>query len=117
MTRSQGGGDLSQHKGGNLSQRLRIREFLKDKHERTKDTNYRNKHEEQKMILENKILKLDIISKKISVLKEAGVNGYDCDKFMSNLIVKPLMQIDISLEDQLINNVKIKKLNKKKQIG
>ena len=57
---------------GSLNPLLHIREYLKERHERTKDDLYRNKAEQERLKLENKILQQTLVDKQLENIRKLG---------------------------------------------
>lgn len=79
-----------------------IRVYLNDRHERQKDNDYRNEEEKVSLQLENENKKLEIMQKKINILKEVGGTEEDLALIRMNLVCKPLKQLNRFQDDRII---------------
>ena len=59
---------------GSLNPLQQLREYLNDRHGRTKDLKYRNKAEQIRLDMENERLAVQIFSEKVEALQKAGVS-------------------------------------------
>jgi hypothetical protein len=57
---------------GSLNPLSHIREYLKERHERTKDNQYRNKAEQERLKLENKILQQTLVNRQLENIRLLG---------------------------------------------
>ncbi|MCY7297448.1 hypothetical protein [Alteromonas sp. a30] len=89
-----------------------IRQYLTDRHEREKDNNYRNKHEEIKLNLENRIRSLEYVSKVVNTLRDAGVPEKQISMLVQEHIVLPLASLDLMCESGYVKNVELAKPKK-----
>lgn len=67
-----------------------IRVYLNDRHERNKDCSYKNSAEEERLRLENILLKLDVVKKAVAVAREAGLNQDQITALVAEHAIAPL---------------------------
>lgn len=79
---------------GNLSPLEVLRKYLCDRHERKKDTAYRNRQEMEKGELELAKLGLEVVGEEISILQSLGVPEEKIRKALFDHIDKPLRALD-----------------------
>jgi hypothetical protein len=65
-----------------------LRQYLKDRHERRKDNEYRESAEARRLELENLSLENRVISERIAVAKELGATNRDLAPLLNDLIYK-----------------------------
>lgn len=70
-----------------------IREYLKDRHERKKDKDYRNRQEEKRGDLDNQIKQTELLQKQIETLRNIGYSEVEIRQMVGNLVTKPLNQL------------------------
>lgn len=87
---------------GSLNPLQQLREYLKDRHERQKDTNYRNRQEEEKGDLDNILKKEGIINQRIDMLHKLGYNETEIRQFVFPMIVQPLNLVGRQQDNGLI---------------
>jgi hypothetical protein len=71
-----------------------IRKYLEDRHERRKDNQYRMAEEARRQRLENDVLELDVVKKKLDILRELGATDDDLAPIRETLIIRPLRGLD-----------------------
>ncbi len=84
-----------------------IRQFLNDRHQRQKDREYLNKLEQERLSIENKILRTKLIKEVISSAKEAGVSESEIAKLIRDNAIVPLLRLESLQDSQLISYAKI----------
>lgn len=72
---------------GNINPLEKIRKYLNDRHEREKDRKYRNRQEQEKGDLE-------IVDKKIELLKKMGYSETEIRQLATTMVTNPLRQLD-----------------------
>ena len=84
-----------------------LRKFLKDRHERRKDKQYREVTEEEKRHLENELLRTQVLGEKIKVAKELGATEQDLAPLLGQLLYDPLDELAVFQDRGLIADVKL----------
>ena len=78
---------------GSLNPLQQIREYLKDRHERKKDKNYRSRQEEELGELSIIEKKNNIVNQRIGILKELGYSEAEIRQLVSSMIIEPLNKL------------------------
>jgi hypothetical protein len=101
---------------GTLNPLLQLREYLKDRHERRKDNDYREGYESERLELENEQqrlkneqLKTEIIRERIRLLDEAGFDPEERRRLLIQHAIEPLRQLDKHINQKLISDASVKK--------
>lgn len=84
-----------------------LREYLADRHERTKDLSYRNDLEEDRLRLENAKLKTEVVHAQAQTLREFGVAEDKIREALVRHLVDPLTRLDVAQEQKLIGEATI----------
>lgn len=92
---------------GNLNPLEVIRKYLCDSHERKKDRAYRNRQEEERGELENEKLRTEVVYKWIAIFKELGVPEEKIRRVMFEHVIKPLGQLDVVQNKELVVDAEI----------
>ncbi|RDK82776.1 hypothetical protein [Marinirhabdus gelatinilytica] len=79
---------------GSLNPLQQIREYLKDRHERIKDKNYRSRQEEQIGELEITEKQTRILNGRIETLKSLGFSDIEIRQMVNSLIQEPLNRLN-----------------------
>jgi hypothetical protein len=79
---------------GNLNPLVQIREYLKERHERRQDKEWREHQEYRKMVLENVNFETEILSRQIDLLKKANFSEQDIRRFIMKHYHEPLAQLN-----------------------
>jgi hypothetical protein len=87
---------------GNLNPLQQIREYLKDRHERRKDREYRNTHERIKGELDIMEKQNEFVKQRIEILKSLGYTDIEIRPIISNLITEPLQQLGVHQDKGLV---------------
>ena len=97
---------------GSLNPLQQIREFLKDRHERRKDTQWREATERDKAILENELIQRQIteadnrnLGERIRVLRELGFSDKEIRELIWINVGKPLNELGKHQDTGLIGGV------------
>ncbi len=99
---------------GNLNPLKIIYDYLQQRHERQKDHKYRNRAEEEKLALENAILRNQVVKERVDLLKEVGVPNEEIQLILTNYLVSPLEKLGRQVTLQLVGNAKIGQLERQK---
>ena len=74
---------------GAMNPMQQLREYLKDRHERRKDFEYRERAESDRLKLENELLRQQIIEKensifreRLSLMRESGIDDHEIEQFV-----------------------------------
>ncbi len=81
-----------------------LRQWAQDRHERQKDTAYRDAEDRRKRQLENDLLETELIKKRIELMKEAGVPKTVIKKMIS-AIVLPMQHLQRQMNDGVMTNI------------
>lgn len=84
-----------------------IRQYLNDRHERKKDIEYRKSAEKRKLNLENQLLENKVISERIQMAKDLGATLQDLAPLLTELIYRPLQQLDKLQDDEVIQTAEL----------
>lgn len=101
---------------GNLNPLLQLREYLKDRHERRKDSDYREGYESEHLELENdrqrienEKLKTELIRERMQLLSEAGFEKEEIRRLLIRHAIEPLSHLDKHISQKLISDASVKK--------
>lgn len=78
---------------GSLNPLQQIREYIKDRHERKKDEEYRSRQEEEIGELEIQERKDRIINQRIETLRELGYSDAEIRQFVTEMVIQPLNRL------------------------
>lgn len=78
---------------GALNPLKQLREYLNDRHERKKDTAYRNAAEERRLQLENELLLNKVLNERVQLLREVGLPDHQITLILNELVLKPLEEL------------------------
>jgi hypothetical protein len=78
---------------GSLNPLQQIREYLKDRHERKKDNEYRSRQEEELAELEIVERRDNIVNGRIVTLKELGYSDVEIRQFVTAMVIEPLNRL------------------------
>jgi len=78
---------------GSLNPLQQIREYIKDRHERKKDNNYRSRQEEEIAELEIQERKDRIINQRIQTLKGFGYSDIEIRQLVTTMVIQPLTKL------------------------
>jgi hypothetical protein len=79
-----------------------IRLGLNDRHERKKDKAYREKHENERMRLENRLLQSKVFASQLEVLKELGLSDEEKAVLKNRLLHAPFDALALTQDRNLI---------------
>jgi len=83
---------------GSLNPLQQIREYFNDRHERQKDSLYRNRQEEE-------LRNLIILEKKVDILRKVGCDEAEIRPFIKKVIIEPLHLLTMHQDSGLIEGV------------
>jgi DNA-binding transcriptional MerR regulator len=96
---------------GSLNPLQQIREYLKDRHERRKDIEWRETSEKEKAMLENELIQKQIIEydnklqvDRIKILKEIGFSNEEIRELIWANAGKPLMELGKHQDNGIIKS-------------
>ena len=96
---------------GSLNPLQQLREYLKDRHERRKDIEWREQNEKQKAVLENELIQRKIleaenknIRERIEIFRELGFSDQEIRELIWANIGKPLMELGKHQDTGLIQD-------------
>ena len=96
---------------GSLNPLQQIREYLKDRHERRKDIEWRETSEKEKAMLENELIQKKIIDydnklqvDRIKILKEIGFSNEEIRELIWTNAGKPLMELGKHQDNGIIKS-------------
>ena len=85
---------------GSLNPLQQIREYLRDRHERVKDRDWRGQAEKERAQLENEILRSQAMRERVGVIREcydllesSGASAEDCQRYVWERVGLPLMRL------------------------
>ncbi len=84
-----------------------LRAYLNDRHERRKDIEYREEREARKLELENELLEIQVIEKKLELLEQMGATPQDLLLLRDKLLHRPLRGLNEYQDQQLIITAEI----------
>lgn len=84
-----------------------LREYLKDRHERRKDREYRELEEAKKLQLENELKEIQVLQEKYDLLKAMGATNEDIALLKSQLLYRPLKKLNAYQDQKLITTADI----------
>jgi hypothetical protein len=103
---------------GNLNPLSQIREYLKDRHERRQDIEYRERYERERLSLENERQRIEnarfeteLIRERIQLLEEAGFGPDEIRRLTVRHAFEPLRQLDTFTNNGLINESSVNELD------
>ena len=70
-----------------------IRKYLKDRHERKKDVEYRNSAEKERLLLENQLRENQVLKERIEMAKAIGATDQDLAPLKNSLLGRPLRRL------------------------
>lgn len=90
---------------GSLNPLQQIREYIKDRHERQKDTKYRNRQEEELSELSIIEKKNIIVSQKIEILRNLGYSETEIRQLVVSMVIEPLNKLGSHQDNGLIDGI------------
>ncbi len=84
-----------------------MRLYLNDRHERRKDKAYRQDHENEKLRLENELLKNEVFGGRLHILKEMGLTEEEMSVLKNRLLHGPLDAVGAAQDRKLIRTAEI----------
>ena len=79
---------------GGLNPLQQIREYIKDRHERKKDKDYRSRQEEELGDLSIEEKRNNIINQRIDMLKKLGYSDIEIRQLVTAMVITPLKELD-----------------------
>jgi len=79
---------------GGLNPLQQIREYIKDRHERKKDKDYRSRQEEELAELSIEEKRNNIINQRIDMLKKVGYSEIEIRQLVTAMVITPLKRLD-----------------------
>ena len=80
-----------------------IRKYLQDRHERKKDKEYRNAAEQQRLLLQNEMAAVEILAKRVQILKSMGYPEPAIRRILMGNVVEPLEKLGAFADDGYID--------------
>jgi len=96
---------------GMLSPFETIRKYLKDRHERRKDNEYRNAAERDKLLIEIEMRRLGLFERRVHILKSLGCSESEIRAAANKLGLGPLGGLDKWQDTGLISDAEIESLD------
>jgi len=84
-----------------------IRVYLNDRHARLKDASYRNRLEEEKLTIENNLLKVKLISDLVDAARKAGLSRTEISALIRDNALVPLLRLEALQDKGVISNAEI----------
>jgi hypothetical protein len=92
---------------GELNPLQQIREWLKDRHERKKDIDFRNEQERDSGFLKNEAMFLGNLESKIKILRNVGVPEEEIREKVTELLGVPTRQLASAFAQEIIEDAEI----------
>ena len=89
---------------GSVMPLQQLREYLKDRHERKKDNEYRNKQERRKGDLDILEKENGVIKQRIEILKSLGYSDLEIRTLVSALVTQPLNRLNAHQDAGLLHD-------------
>lgn len=99
---------------GNLNPLKIICDYLQQRHERLKDNQYRNRAEEEKMTLENAVLRNRVVRERVELLKQVGVPNEEIQLILTNYLASPLEKLGRQVTIRLVGGAEIREIRRHK---
>ena len=84
-----------------------LRQYLSDRHERIKDNSYRNRLEEERLMLQNEQLKTEVVQGRIEMLRGLGVSEDRVRQALNQHLAEPLALLDTVQNSGLIEGAEL----------
>jgi len=97
---------------GSLNPLDQLRKYLQDRHERKKDTDYRNVEEQRGLEIENAIREAELFKEQVSALREAGFSNEEIRRLMLPA-AHALNDVGERQDQGLLSHTEIKRLDDK----
>ena len=81
-----------------------IRQYLNDRHERKKDTDFRNNAEETRLRLENMRLENKVLNERLQIAEKIGYSKDDLEPLFASLVAVPLEKLDSHQDRNVIEH-------------
>ena len=93
---------------GNLNPLKVICDYLQQRHERLKDHEYRNRAENERLTLENAVLRNQVVRERVELLKQVGVPNDEIQLVLINRLASPLERLGGQVDLQLVGGAEIR---------
>lgn len=90
-----------------------IRQYLKDRHERRKDNEYRDAAEARRLDLENHLLENKVIRERVELAKSLGASDADLAPLINELVHRPLRGLNAPQDEGVIDAAELTEQNSK----
>jgi len=97
---------------GSLNPLDQLRKYLQDRHDRKKDTDYRNDEEKRRMDIENAIRETELFKQRVSALRQAGYTDEEIRRLMLPAAYA-LNEVGIQQDRGLLAHAEIKRFEDK----
>lgn len=87
---------------GSLNPLETLRKYLQDRHERSKDKQFRNQLEAERLMLENQRLKTGVVGEQVELLRRLGVSEDKIRQVLMTHVAVPLERLDHQQDRGLI---------------
>jgi hypothetical protein len=84
-----------------------IADYVQQRHERLKDNEYRNRLEEEQLILKNELLRNQVIRERLEILSEAADVDPKAREYVIGSVVTPLRQLGRHAESGFVTKAEV----------
>jgi hypothetical protein len=85
-----------------------LRNFISDRHERRKDTQYRESAERRRLELENSILESRAIRERVRAARALGATDRDLAPLINRLVIGPIIALEAYKDQEVISGAEIR---------
>ena len=90
---------------GNMNPLEVWRKYAQDRHERRKDREYREQAEEEKLHLENQLLKNEVLRRHIDLMENLGIPRSTISEIVNGLLVAPMNALEQHMDNGNIRDI------------
>src|SRR5437867_5085114 len=80
-----------------------IRQYLKDRHDRRRDRDYRDAAEARRLDLENRLLENRVIRERVEIARSLGASDSQLTPLLNELVYRPLRTLNPSQDEGVID--------------
>ena len=92
---------------GSLNPLKAIMDYMNMRHEQAKDNTYRNRLDQERKVIENDILRVELFQKAVEALRTASVPPEDIAAIARDYYVVPLLRLESLQDRQLIERIEL----------
>jgi hypothetical protein len=100
---------------GSLNPLEVIRQYLNDRHERRRDTKYRDAAEASRLDLENRLLENRVIRERIEIARSLGAGASDLAPLLNELVHRPLRALNGAQDERFIESAGVIEQNRERK--